>query len=136
MKRHPRMLADAGISPMRYAELKAVCRQYREMRQAAALAERWGRHRMWAPGTGGRDTTGDAAVTLAALPEARRAAMIERAAESAGGRAVGRAILRSVSEGKTFARLRPPCGERQFYQLRLAFFVELDRMMWEEEMGQ
>ena len=135
MRKHPRMLADAGVSPARYAELRDICRQYREMRQAEGLVARYGHHRMFLV-HGGSDPTGNAAVSAARLPEARRVRIIDQAAADVGGRAIGNAIIKSVTMGATYARLRPPCGERQFYQLRLTFFVELDRMMWEMEMGQ
>lgn len=134
MKRHPRTLAEAGISPARYAELRDICRQYREMRRAVSMAEHYGTHRMLTP-RAGRDPTGDAAVTLATLPEGRRARIIEQTATDVGGRAIGRAILMSVTDGMDYEKARPPCGKRQFYQMRLIFFLELDRRLWESEMG-
>lgn len=132
MRRHPKALEAAGISPARYAELRDVCRQYREMRQAVAMAERTGHHRMF-DARMGRDPTGNAAVTAATLPEARRARIIEQTAADVGGRAIGRAILRSVTERARYEELRPPCGDRQFFQMRMRFYVELDRRMWEDE---
>lgn len=135
MKRHPRMLAEAGISPARYAELRDICRQYREMRQAVALMERYGHHRFDMPVGGFRDPTGNTAAWAASMPEARRVRMIEQCAADAGGKVVGRAILRSVTEGRLYSALRPPCGERQFYKMRLTFYVELDRRLWEDGMG-
>ena len=143
MKKHPRMLAEAGISPARYAELRDICRQYREMRQTVALVERYGHHRFDLPVGGFRDPTGNTAALAASMPEARRVRMIEQAAATAGGKAIGRAILRSVTEGMDYERLRaardqrdrPPCGQRQFYRIRLAFYVELDRRLWEDGIG-
>lgn len=134
MKRHPRMLAEAGISPARYAELRDICRQYREMRQAVKLVERYGNHRFDATVGGRRDPTGNTAAWAASMPEARRLRIIDQCAADAGGKVVGRAILRSVTEGMDYERLRPPCGMRQFYQMRLAFYVEMDRRLWEGEM--
>ena len=123
MKQHPRALARAEITPARYGELKKICRQYREMRLAVMLAKRYGHHRAL--------KGGDAAD----MPEARRVEIIEKAAEAAGGKTIGDAILKSVTEGKRFYKLEPPCGERQFNELRLRFFVELDRGLWEFERG-
>lgn len=112
MRKHPRALSDAGISPARYAELKSICRQYREMR---------------------RDIMEKCTGEITA--KAWRLGIIEKAAEAAGENGIGAALLKSVTEGKCFAVLRPPCGERQFYQARLAFFREMDRRMWEYERG-
>ena len=126
MKQHPRALARAEITPARYGELKKICRQYREMRLAVMLAKRYGHHRALKNGD---------AVDEADMPEAHRVEIIEKAAEAAGGKAIGEAILKSVTEGKRFYKLEPPCGERQFNELRLQFFVEMDRGLWEFERG-
>lgn len=132
MKRHPRMLAEAGISPARYAELRDICRQYREMRRAVERARRgdFGRFELCMR----RDPTGNTAAWTASMPEARRLRIIDQCAADAGGKVVGRAILRSVTEGMDYEHLRPPCGMRQFYQMRLAFYVAMDRRLWEGEM--
>ena len=110
MRTHPTRLAEAGISKERYKELKSICGQYREMKQEMPGEIRYG-------------------------VKARRVRIIEQAAMAAGGEAVGKAVLKSVTQGKRFAKLRPPCGERQFYETRLDFFVELDRRLWEHECG-
>ena len=111
MKKHPRALSDAGISPARYCELKSICRQYREMRRSVSVG--------WPDGN--------------SRVKKWRVGAIEKAAEDAGGNEIGAALLKNVTEGKRYAELRPPCGERQFYQARLAFFREMDRRMWEWE---
>lgn len=134
MRRHPARLAEAGISPARYAELRDICRQYREMRRSVRIMGAYGAHRH-AEVLEGRDPTGNTAAMAADLPEARRARIIEQAAEAVGGKIIGMAILKSVTEGAVYRALRPPCGERQFYEARLAFYVELDRRLWEREMG-
>lgn len=125
MRQHPRALAEGEISPARYEELKSICRQYREMRMVVSMAERYGHHRALS-GDASRDRE---------LPEARRVRIIEQTAMAAGGEAVGPAILRNVTEGQIYAKLRPPCGERQFYQLRLEFYRELDKQLWRYECG-
>lgn len=112
VKQHPKALAEAGISPARYAELRAICRQYGEMRQTARAYRRMG---------------------MDALVE-RRVKLIDQCAEAVGGKIVGMAIVRNVTEGESYAYLRPPCGEWQFYKLRTEFFVELNRRRWEVEM--
>ena len=65
----------------------------------------------------------------------RRVRLIDQCSEAVGGKVVGMAIVRNVTEGESYAYLRPPCGEWQFYKLRTAFYVELDRRRWEMEMG-
>ena len=113
MKKHPRALSDAGISPARYAELKSICRQYREMRRDI--------HVGWPDGN--------------SLVKKWRVGAIEKAAEDAGGNEIGAALLKNVTEGKSYAELRPPCGERQFYQMRTALFLKLDDKLWAFERG-
>ncbi len=110
MRKHPTRLAEVGISPERYRELRSICGQYREMKQEMPGAIRY-------------------------CAKMRRVRIIEQAAMAARGEAVGKAVLKSVTQGKRFAKLRPPCGERQFYEARLDFFVELDRRLWEHERG-
>lgn len=123
MKQHPAMLRRAEITPARYAELRKICEQYRDMRVAVMLAKRYGHHRYI--------TDGDAED----MPEARRVMIIEKAAEAAGGKAVAEAVLKSVTEGARYYKLRPPCGERLFNKMRLRFYVELDKRLWEYERG-
>lgn len=123
MKTHPRALAEAEITPARYAELRAICRQYQEMRRAVTLAKRYGHHRWLTGSKRGADE----------IPEARRVRCIEDAAAKVGGKAIERAIIKSVTEGRQYYSMRPPCGERQFYEMRLRFYIELDMMLWESE---
>lgn len=132
MRTHPKRLADAGISPARYRELQAICRQYQEMRRQVNLARAgivekprrahgW-RHRV--------DPTGNAAVAMADHPAAKRVAIIEQCAQRVAEPAVAAAILRYVAEGVSYYRSMPPVGRNQFYILVLLFYVELDREMW------
>lgn len=132
MRTHPKRLTDAGISPARYAELRAICRQYGELRRQLALA-RAGivdrparRSNRWRP----KDPTGNAAIAIADHPAQRRVAMIERCANRVAEPAVAGAILRYVSEGVSYVRSQPPVGRNQFYILVLLFYVELDRELW------
>lgn len=104
MKKHPDRLRKAGISPARYAELKAVCRQYQEYRR-----------RVRSPGA------------------LRRLRIIEACAEAVAVPAVARAIIRCATEGTCYEHIRPPIGRNQFYALVLRFYVELDRVLWEEK---
>ena len=113
MRKHPRALSDAGISPARYAELKSICRQYREMRRSV--------HVGWPDGN--------------RRAKAWRVGAIEKAAEDAGGNVIGTALLINVTEDKSYAKLEPPCGPRQFYQMRTALFIKLDDILWAFERG-
>ena len=38
MRKHPSRLMAAGITPARYDELRAICRQYGELRRQLAMA--------------------------------------------------------------------------------------------------
>lgn len=135
MRTHPARLSEAGISPARYAELRAICRQYGEARRQLALARagvvdrparRSGKWRR-------PDPTGNAAIAIADHPAQRRVAVIERCAHRVAEPTVAGAILKSVSEGIPYGKLyrRPPIGERQFNVLRLLFYIELDRELWD-----
>ena len=128
MRTFPRRLRAAGITPNRYRELQAVCRDYpeykRRLRRArAGIVDRPER-------TSGAyrrpDPTAAEAVFLASHPAARRVQVIETCAYQAAEPCVARALLRSVSEGLTWEQLSPPIGRNQFYQARMAFFIALD----------
>ncbi len=134
MKRHPKALARAGISPARYRELMAICQQYDAYRRRDALARAGIEDRpegsgAWSP----NDPTGNAAARLADGIAARRLRAIDDALASACGPVVGKAVLRSVSRGGNYEQIRPPCGFAQFYAARLAFFVALDKRLDEVE---
>lgn len=136
MRRHPAMLAAAGVTPARYAELRAVCRQYQEYRRKAAR-QRAGlvdRSNVSSAGPWHRpDPTGEAAVSLAGYLAERRVNMIEESVREVAEEALERALLLSVTESVPYDVLHPPCGCRQFYALRLRFFIALDRHMWREQ---
>lgn len=133
MPKHPERLQRAGISPARYEELKSYCRQYRDYnrmlhRARAGIVDKPAHTSgAWhAP-----DPTGRAAMSLADHPAARRIKLIEDCAAAVAEPVIAQAIIKSVSEGKGFDVLHPPIRDKQFYILRLLFYIELDRRMWE-----
>lgn len=133
MPKHPARLQRAGISKARYEMLKSFCRQYPEFKRALSRARAGIVDRpvhtsgAWhAP-----DPTGRAAMHLADHPAAKRVKLIEDCAAAVAEPVIAQTIVKSVSEGKGFDVLRPHIGEKQFYILRLLFYIELDRRMWE-----
>lgn len=133
MRRHPATLAAAGISPARYDELKNICRQYREYKRQLNLARAGVSDKKGGSGAWRKpDPTGNAAVALADHPCARRVRIIEQCAKEAAEPPIAQALLKSVTQGVSYEHLRPPCGARQFYGMRLAFFIRLDARLWEE----
>lgn len=108
MRRHPAMLKRAGINPGRYKELKGFCAQWRDYAKACGSGDsargEWARRRM---------------------------ALIRQSANDVAEPVIAAAIVKSVSEGKGCARINPPMGPRQFQELRLLFFIELDRRLRE-----
>ena len=133
MGRHPRTLRAAGISAARYQELRAICQQYDAYRRRDALARAGIEDRpegrgAWSP----NDPTGNAAARLADGIAARRVKAIDAAASKCGA-VMGGYVLRSVTCGGDFKQIAPPCGRRQFYRMRLAFFVALDERLNEME---
>lgn len=131
MGRHPNRLAMAGITPERYQELQALCRQYqhylRDIRDAHSGIS--GRTRRRSGAWKQPDPTGNAAAHIAdsCAWATARVKLIEGSAHAVAEPRTARAILKSVSEGREYEQLRPPCGRRQFYILRQLFYVELDR---------
>lgn len=130
MSTHPEWLTQAGITPGRYAELRAICRQYPEYvkalrRRRAGIVDKPNR----GPGPWKRpDPTGNAAASIVddtAWLDAR-IKMIERCANKCAPPGVARAVLKSVTRETTYESLSPPCGKRQFYSYRLWFYVLLD----------
>lgn len=135
MSRHPHRLSEAGISPARYQELQAICRQYpnylREIKDARAGIVDKPRRRSGAwrqP-----DPTGNAAVHVADSTAwaSARVRLIEHCAHAVAEPVIAAALLKSVSEEREYEQLRPPCGRRQFYILRQLFYIELD---WREKL--
>ena len=133
MRKHPARLSAAGISPARYDELRAVCRQYRECKRRLAMAhagivdrpER--RSGAWRK----PDPTGNAAMALADHPDERRVKLIEQCADAVAEPVIAAALLKYVTEGRAweYQSPRPPIGRNQFYILALLFYIELDRTL-------
>ena len=133
MRKHPARLAAAGISPARYDELRAVCRQYRECKRRLAWARAGivdrpeGRSSAWRK----PDPTGNIALALADHPDARRVKLIESCAAAVAEPVVARGLLQYVTEGRAweYQSPRPPIGRNQFYVTTQLFYIELDRRM-------
>lgn len=135
MRKHPRALEAEGITPERYAELRAVCRQYpghvRYLRLVRSGLEerperRRGRSGVWKK----PDPTGNAAAYVADRTawESSRVQLIEGCARAVAVAAVVPALIECVTEerGYDILRHRPPCGRQAFYRTRLLFFILLD----------
>ena len=109
----PISLRQMGMSREAYRELEYFCLQYAQKRREAAQL-------LGAKGEAGR--------RRARL--LRDVDIIEGAARAAA-EDLAPYLLRAVTERagvqSVFARTRPPVGERQFYNLRKRFFVELKR---------
>lgn len=133
MRKHPSRLSTAGISPARYDELRAICRQYRECKRRLAWAhagivdrpER--RSGAWKK----PDPTGNAAMALADHPDAKRVKLIEQCAAAVAEPVVARGLLLYVTEGRAweYQSPRPPIGRNQFYVTAQLFYIELDRCL-------
>lgn len=127
-------LEDYGISDLRYDELRALCRRYDELRELERryrLGDRGGKRTGNGAWKGRPDPTAAEALRRASSPYKWQIDAIEAAADNACGSMgtdVRRAIMRNVADGVPYERLGcVPCGRRQFYELRLLFFVYLDR---------
>lgn len=133
MRKHPARLAAAGISPARYDELRAICRQYRECKRRVALASAGivDRPERRAGAWHRPDPTGNAAMALADHPDARRVKLIEQCAAAVAEPVIAGALLKYVTEGRAweYQSPRPPIGRMQFYILALLFYIELDRRL-------
>lgn len=57
----------------------------------------------------------------------RRIQAIEGAASVAADGKLRECLILNVTTGRTERQLNPPCGHAQFYALRRAFFLELDK---------
>lgn len=126
-----------GISHARMRELTAVCAQYPDMLRALNDARAGVRDepaRGNVPGRAIKDPTGARAARVADSYTRRRVRVVEASAEAAcPSAALRRCLLASVTGNAGYERLgRVPCGRRQFYQMRRAFYVELDARLREE----
>ena len=136
MREYPKRLEAAGIDKLRLFELAYICKQYRankrtlECARAGIVDRRKGSGAWRLP-----DPTGNAAVNIAAMPEARRVRMIEQAAAEVAPPSIAEAIITSACDGVPYEKMRkrPPCGRNQFYTMRMDFFIRLDAILWAEE---
>jgi hypothetical protein len=136
MREYPKRLEAAGIDKLRLFELSYICKQYRgckrkiDRARAGIVDRRKGSGAWRLP-----DPTGNAAVNIAAMPEARRVRMIEQAANEVAPPSIAEAIITSACDGVPYEKMRkrPPCGRNQFYTMRMDFFIRLDGMLWESE---
>ena len=117
-----------GISKNRFLQLKYLARQYDEMRlfEKRLRRDEIDREPVGNGAWHAKDPTGNRAVRLVALSNADKIRAIEEAARAAAP-GMERALLRCVTRGESWERIGPPCGRDQFYAMRRAFFVELDR---------
>lgn len=136
MREYPKRLEAAGIDKLRLFELSYICKQYRankrkiERARAGIVDRRKGSGAWRLP-----DPTGNAAINIAAMPEARRVRMIEQAANEVAPPSIAEAIIVSACDGVPYEKMRkrPPCGRNQFYTMRMNFFIRLDAILWAEE---
>ena len=136
MRKHPKRLSEAGISPARLGEMKNICRQYRAMKRTLEYARQGIVDRRRPSGAWRRpDPTGNAAINVAAMPEQRRVRLIEQSAAAVAEPVVAAAILKSVTEDVKYEKLkpRPPIGRNQFYVTVLLFYIELDARLYFDE---
>ena len=136
MREYPKRLEAAGIDRLRMFELCYICRQYRANRRKverarAGIVDKRGGSGAWHR----PDPTGNAAINIAAMPEARRVQIIEQAANAVAPPSIAEAIITSACDGVPYEKMRhrPPCGRNQFYTMRMDFFIRLDGLLWESE---
>lgn len=133
MRKHPARLAAAGISPARYDELRAICRQYWECKRRLAWAHAGivDRPERWSGAWKKPDPTGNAAMALADHPDAKRVKLIEQCAAAVAEPVVARGLLLYVTKGRAweYQSPRPPIGRNQFYVTAQLFYIELDRCL-------
>lgn len=137
MREYPKRYEAAGIDKDRLKELCSICSQYRknkrkiEMARAGIVDKRRNSSGAWHQ----PDPTGNAAVNIAAMPEARRVRIIEQAANEVAPPSIAEAIITSACDGVPYEKMRrrPPCGRNQFYTMRMDFFIRLDAILWAAE---
>ena len=124
MKRRPLNLTGLNISKEEYYELLWFCRQYPEKKLKAQLMIQTGNQALsgMPHGTGTSDTVYSAAISREKLLQ--DCELIEQAAIAANS-TLYQAILRNVTMGEPYERIGPPCGRRQFFEIRRIFFYLL-----------
>ena len=133
MRKHPSRLSTAGISPARYDELRAICRQYWECKRRLAWAHAGivDRPERQSGAWKKPDPTGNAAMALADHPDAKRVKLIEQCVAAVAEPVVARGLLLYVTKGRAweYQSPRPPIGRNQFYVTAQLFYIELDRCL-------
>ena len=133
MRKHPARLAAVGISPARYDELRAICRQYWECKRRLAWAHAGivDRPERQSGAWKKPDPTGNAAMALADHPDAKRVKLIEQCVAAVAEPVVARGLLLYVTKGRAweYQSPRPPIGRNQFYVTAQLFYIELDRCL-------
>lgn len=121
-----------GISRERYYELVYICSQYDEYRRED-LRFRRGEIDCKARGNSSyapSDPTGNTASSWADNRAGKKKAAIEAAAKVSCGE-LAKFMLAHVAKGKPVETLHPPCGEKEFYNMRRMFFAALHEL-WEK----
>ncbi len=138
MRNHPRALANEGITPERYKELRDMCLQYRQHKRSIRIFQAGLENRLPSRRSGAwkrPDPTGNAAASVADNTAwyRKRVQLIDACARAAAGSAIAPALIECVTEDRAFEKLRhsPPCGREMFYKLRLLFFILLDARLKE-----
>ena len=132
MRERPLRMEKYGVSPERYAELKAFCRQYPEKkRKADSLLGAKSPILTGMPrGSGGTDPVHRAAEKRERL--LRDVNLIETAAAETKGGAWARALIRNCCYRVRYEDLRPDempsCNRSAYFEARREFFIRLDAM--------
>lgn len=117
------------ISKDRYLELKHFCLQYSDYKHRIALErEKTAQNRVFTSNrTSGRlsDKTAKKAVNLAILEH--YTGIIEDCCKKAGGD-IESWLFTSVTTGKSYYILNPPCSKQYFYLRYRTFFYLLDKV--------
>lgn len=135
MRNYTIRLQKYGVSDMRVRELESFCYQYHEKKKRLGdlLHSMPSAHVSGMPrGSGISDPTARTAVLIATENlmrdiEDMEAAAREAAEASGEGEVMGRYLLQYVTRRKKPPIDLVPCGRRQFYALRRAFFCVLDK---------
>lgn len=121
MRTYPLKMDEYEIPNYEYLELLNFCRQYPEKKRKLATMIRAGSGMIDCQSHGSENTS---PVETAAFRRELLLAdvqMIEQATVEAD-RDLHFCILRNVAYKQRYEELKPPCGRRQFYQVRRRFF--------------
>ena len=120
-----------GISKNRYREMKAFCLQYPEWKEKlSCLQDLKGMANGEAvqSGTLGNPTE---AAALACMEYSERIGYVESSLEMATGsdRIMYNALLKNITKNMSFEQISPPVSRTVFFEIRTAFFVNLNRKL-------